>query len=123
MDYIILIFGILILVAGITMLMNPDAICGPIRSRSESFGFHIFAVVVRLILGIALIFYATESKYPLALQIIGWISLAASSLLLGIGRPRFQKLMIWALNLVSPVRRLGGLLGMLFGGFLVYAMI
>lgn len=67
MNYITLLFGTLIVLSESVILIRPETIFGLIRGSSESLGLHVLAVVVRLILGIALITYAAESKYPFTL--------------------------------------------------------
>ena len=114
MSHIILVFGILILIVGAIILVKPDTIFGLLRRHAESIGIHVLAVVVRLILGVALVTYAAESNYPIALKIIGWLSLTAALILGVIGRSRFKSLMNWAMNLVSPYGRAGGFLTVLF---------
>lgn len=93
------------------------------RSHSESIGFHVLAVVSRLILGVALVAYAAESKHPLVLEALGWISLTAAIVLGVMGRSRFKVLVTWVLGFTSPLARMGGLLGILFGGFLIYVVV
>ena len=123
MYYIILVFGILTLLAGLVIVVKPDGIFGILRTHLESLSLHVLAVVVRIILGVALITYAADSKYPIILEILGWISLAAAIGLGIIGRAKFQSLMKWALNLGSPYGRTGGFIGILFGGFLIHAVL
>jgi len=67
--------------------------------------------------------YATESKYPTAISILGWISIVAASVLGIMGRANFRRLMSWALSLAPSFGRIGGLLAILFGGFLIHAVI
>lgn len=105
------------------MLVRPDAVAGFFRENSGSLGLHVLAVLVRLILGAALIGYATDSKYPVALQIFGWLSVGAAIILGGIGRSRFKVLISWALNFASSLMRFAGLLAVLLGGFLIYAVV
>jgi len=93
------------------------------KPGSESLGLHILAVVVRIILGVALMMYATESKYPTAISILGWISIVAASVLGVMGRTNFRRLMSWALSLAPSFGRIGGFLAILFGGFLIHAVI
>ena len=93
MNYIIILFGIATIVAGIIIVINPETVFGLIRKKSESLGLHILAVVVRIILGAALILCATESKYPTTILIIGWISIVAASVLGIMGRANFMRLM------------------------------
>ncbi len=123
MIYIILLFGIMIAILGAMIIIKPDSIYNLIRNNSESISIHIIAVVVRLILGIALITYADSSKYPLALKIIGWLSISAAIILGAIGRTRFKGLLAWALSFTSSFGRVGGVLTLLFGSFLIYAVV
>lgn len=122
MSYAILLFGVFILLAGAVILVKPSLIFDLFHSNLESFGLHALAVVVRLILGIALVTYAAESKYPVALQMLGWISITAAMIFLVIGRSRFKDLLTWALSVTEPVVRIAGIFAILFGGFLIYAV-
>jgi len=122
MNYIIILFGIATIVAGIIIVINPAAVFGLLRRKLESLGLHILAVVVRIILGAALIICAAESKYPTAILILGWISIVAAAVLGIMGRTTFKRLMSWALNVAPSFGRLGGLLVILFGGFLIHAV-
>ena len=123
MNYIIILFAIATIVAGIIIVINPEMIFGLIRRKLESLGLHILAVVVRVILGVALIKYATESRYPTAILILGWISIVAASVLGIMGRTNFKRLMSWALSVAPSFGRIGGLLAILFGGFLIHAVV
>ena len=62
MNYIILLFGTATIVAGIIIVINPETVFGLIRRKSESLGLHILAVVVRIILGVALIVIDYDSS-------------------------------------------------------------
>ena len=123
MNYIILLFGAATLIAGIIIVINPETVFGPIRRNSESLSLHILAVVVRVIIGAALIIYAPESKYPTAILILGWVSIIAAAVLGIMGRKNFKRLMSWALGLKDSLGRIAGFFAILFGGFLVYAVI
>ena len=123
MNYIVILFGAATLVAGIIILINPETVFGLLHRKSDSLGMHILAVVVRIILGIALILCAAGSKYPPAILILGWISVVAAAVLGVMGRTNFKRLMSWALGLAPSFGRIGGLLAILFGGFLVHAVI
>ena len=122
MNNIVILFGAATLVAGIIIFINPETVFGLLRRKSESPGMHILAVVVRIILGVALILCAAASKYPAAILIIGWISVIAAAVLGVMGRTNFKRLMSWALGLAPSFGRIGGLLAILFGGFLIHAV-
>ena len=123
MNYIIILFATATIVAGIIIVINPETIFGLLRRKLESLSLHILAVVMRVIFGVALMMYATESRYPTAISILGWISIAAASVLGIMGRTNFKRLMYWALSLAPSFGRIGGLLAILFGGFLIYAVV
>ena len=123
MIYIIILFGAATLAAGIIIVINPETVFGLLRRNSDSFGMHILAVVVRIIIGVALILYASESKYPTAILILGWISLGAAFVFGIMGRSNFRRLMSWALGLAPSFGRIGGFIAILFGGFLIHAVV
>jgi hypothetical protein len=123
MNYIIILFSSATILAGIIILIKPEIVFDLIRRNLASFGLHVLAVVIRIIIGIALIVCATKSKYPTTILIIGWISIAAASTLGIMGRVNFKRLMSWALSVAPSFGRIGGLLAILFGSFLIHAVV
>ena len=123
MHYLIMLFGFTTAIAGIIIVINPDLVFGLLRRKLESFGLHILAVVLRIIIGVALIMYAEESKYPAAILVLGWISIVAASVLGIMGRTKFKRLMSWALSLKPYLGRIGGFFAILFGSFLIYVVV
>ena len=120
---VIILFGILILVAGLIIQINPELILGYLSDKLEKPGIHILAVVARLILGILLISQASLSRFPLIIEIVGWFSIIAAVVLTVIGREGFRRLMSWALSIAKTYGRAGGALATAFGAFLIYAFI
>jgi len=83
-----------------------------------------FAVIVRLMLGVALIVAAPESLYPMAFLIVGWIAIVAAAAVAFIGRERLRRITDWFLErFTPPIIRLWLLIAMAFGGFLVYGVL
>jgi hypothetical protein len=123
MPIFIIIFGILTLLAGIVILINPDKIFGFLRNNLDNLALHILAVVIRLILGILLIRQSDVSKFPFTIEIIGWISIIAAMVFAVMRRSNFNRFMSWALSLVKPFGRVSGILAVAFGAFLVYAFV
>lgn len=123
MIILILFFGALMCVAGLAILANPEIIFGLLRNNSGKLALHILAVVVRLFLGVLLITQSAVSKYPLAIEIIGWLSMGTAVILAVIGRHNFRTLMAWALSFVKSWGRVGGILVMAFGIFLIHAFV
>ena len=123
MNCLIILFGTATIVAGILIMIKPETVFGLIRRNFESLGVHILAVVIRIIIGVALVMVAAESNYPTALLIIGWISIIAASILGMMGRTNFKRLMSWALGVVPSFGRIGGVIAILFGAFLIHAVV
>ncbi len=123
MTVLIIIFGALTLLAGLIMVINPELIFAFLRAKLDKLELHILAVVVRLILGVILIYHSGFSKFPFAIELIGWLSILAAISLSIIGRRNFKGLMSWALSLIKPAARIGGIIAAAFGGFLIYAFV
>jgi hypothetical protein len=123
MILLIIIFGALTLLAGIVIVINPEVIFGFLRNNLDKLVLHILAVVVRLVIGALLIYQSNVSKFPFAIDIIGWVSIAAAVFLAVMGRRNFNRLMLWALSLSKPFGRVGGVFAVAFGAFLIYAFV
>lgn len=123
MTELIIVFGALTLLAGVVIVINPEVIFGYLRHNLEKPALHILAVVVRLVIGVLLILQSDLSKYPLVIEILGWLSIVAALSLAVIGRQSFISLMSWALNFLKPFGRVGGVFAAAFGGFLVHAFV
>jgi hypothetical protein len=92
---LIIIFGALTLLAGVVILINPEVIFGYLRSNFDK------AVI----------------------EILGWLSIVAALSLAAMGRHNFHRLMSWALIILKPYGRVGGVFAAVFGGFLIYAFV
>ena len=123
MTVLIIIFGALTLLAGIVIVINPEVIFGFLRNNLDKLILHILAVVVRLVIGVLLIHQSNVSKFPFVIEIIGWLSIVAAIFFAVIGRNNFNRLLSRALSLAKPVGRVGGILAVCFGAFLIYAFI
>ena len=123
MPLVIIMFGGLTLLTGIIIIINPESIFGLLKKHIERLELQLIAIVVRLVLGGLLLYLSGVSRYPFAIEIIGWISIIAAMFLSIIGRDNFKRLMSWALSLKKPVGRIGGFIAVCFGAFLIYAFV
>ena len=123
MTVLIIIFGALTLLAGIVIVINPEVIFGFLRNNLDKLVLHILAVVVRLVIGVLLIYQSSISKFPFVIEIIGWFSIVAAIIIAVMGRRKFNRLMSWALSLSKPLGHVGGVLAVAFGAFLIYAFV
>ena len=123
MTSIIVFFSLVVFLAGVVIVANPEIIFGPLRNNLDNVSLQVLAIGIRVVIGILLIQYASESKYPIIIEILGWLSIAAAVTFSVIGRRRFISLMSWAFSLLKPYGRIGGLFAMAVGGFLVHAFV
>jgi len=119
MTILIAIMGVLIAFIGALGILSPGKFRGllqqwPSRARFWS------AVVIRLIFGALFIWLADELRYPLAMKILGGISIIAAVAVLLMGRESLDRLVNWWLGRGDGLLRLGASLAMLFGVFLVH---
>jgi len=123
MTQIIIVLGALTFLAGVIIVINPEVIFGYLRDNLDKIELHVLAVVVRLLLGALLIFQSDVSRFPLVIEVIGWLSIAAALLLAIMGRRNFNRLMSWALSLSKRFGRAGGVIAVAFGAFIVHAFV
>ena len=121
MKLIINLFGILMLLIGISLLIKPEIILGWIEINMETTSLYISAIVVRLVFGILFIIAARESKYPAVIKFLGYLFIIAAIIFIFIGQERFQDFISLFFPSVKPYAPISGLLAIAFGGFLIYA--
>lgn len=88
----------------------------------KDWGIH-FAVIVRLLLGAALIIAASGSRFPQLFEILGWIAVVAAVAIVFMGRKRLRKFVGWFDRLSPAMIRTWLLFGIAFGAFLVYGVL
>jgi hypothetical protein len=84
---------------------------------------HITAAAVRIVMGVVMILYAGASRYPMAFQIIGWIALVAGVVLALTPPARFKKLVHWAFSKFGRYTRVAAVFAVMFGAFLIHAVL
>jgi len=128
---VITVSRIVVLVLGISMCMfaawgiyAPQKLLQFVkRMMDEDWGIY-FAVIVRLLLGVALIISAPDSRFPLTFLILGWIAIVAAVVAAFMGRGRLRSFINWWIERFSPAGvRVWVLLAMAFGGFLIYGVL
>ncbi|NND16147.1 MAG: hypothetical protein HKN89_07460 [Eudoraea sp.] len=122
MKWIVYLFGILMIIASIFLLVDENIILDYINSNKESSWLYFFAVVIRLVLGVALLRTATASKFPLVFKIIGYIALAAAIIFLLIGHEQFQHVLGSLLPYFENTGRWVSIPVLAFGAFIIYAL-
>ena len=128
---VILLSQISLLAIGVTIIVlagwgifAPEKLMTFVTSAMDkSWGIYV-AVIVRLVMGSALIIVAPASPFPIVFQALGVIAIVAAIALALMGRERMRRLIAWFSERFSaPIIRLWLLFGVAFGGFLVYGVL
>ena len=120
---VVLAFGVIVCVLAAWGILAPDRMMNFVYGAMEKdWGIHL-AVILRLVLGAALVIAAPDSRFPLIFQILGWIAIIAAVALLFIGRARLRKFVAWFEHMPQPLIRVWLLFGVAFGALLVYGVV
>ena len=118
---VVLAFGLLIAVVGALGVVSPRTLAAGVR-RLWASGFGMTAAVgVRVVLGVALIFAAPETRFPMTIRVLGIVALVAAFAIPILGRERLDRMVTWWM--VQPASRQRGwcVITLAFGAFVAYA--
>ena len=120
---VVLVFGVVICLVSVWGIFVPQKLMKWVtETMDKNWGLYL-AVIVRVVLGSALILAAPGSLYPLVFLVLGWIAIAAAAAIALMGKERLHKLVNWCLERFSATAiRLWLLFGIAFGGMLIYGI-
>ena len=113
----------MILIAGVLLVLDSELIFGFLTNNTDNPVVQVMAVLVRLFMGSLLITQASLSKFPVIIEVLGWVLVISGVFLALIGVSKFRKLMSWVLTSFKAFGRIAGILAIVFGGFLIYAFL
>ena len=120
----LLVIGVTIIVLAGWGLFAPEKLMTFVTSAMDKHWGIYIAVIVRLVMGSALIIVAPASPFPIVFQAVGVIAIVAAIVLALMGRERMRRFIAWFSERFSaPIIRLWLLFGVAFGGFLVYGVL
>jgi hypothetical protein len=120
---LIIAFSLFIFVMAGMLALRPGLVTEFLLRHAAKTWMHVMAAAIRVIMGVALILYAPQSRFPLTLQVIGWIAVAAGVILALIPPAKFQQLINWAVDRFDRYTRMAGLAAVIFAMFLIYAVL
>lgn len=119
MRFVVAVLGVLIVLIGLLGLIAPQRFRTALGSMASQPRF-LFAVILRLGMGVVLWFVSDELRFPHIMRIIAAISVIAAVGILVMGRERLDRLVDWWLARSNGLLRISTLFAALFGAFLVY---
>lgn len=120
MPEVFIAIGVLIALIGLAAVVKPRAVHGFAQRVTVRTWLRLIAFAIRVLLGGLLLLVASSTPFPLAVQVIGVLLIASGILVLLIGNEGIQRMLNWALGRGPRGIVVGGLLGVLFGAFLIY---
>ena len=122
MGTIVIFFGLVSAMVGMLMLIQPRLVLDTMYSFSDEKWLQVVTATLRLVLGSVLLVCAEQTRFPLVIQLIGLSTLIAGMGITLISAVTFRHCVAVMLRAFRPYARMGSLLLIGFGVFLVYAM-
>jgi len=119
MKYLILIFGVAIVLVGVLGTLSPARFRHQLGAVQKKIRFHT-AVLLRFVLGAILLLTADELRFTFAMQVLGGFSIAAGFGVLLMGQERLNRLVDWWLGRPDLLLRVSTALAGVFGLFIIY---
>ena len=114
MYFILVFFCLFMMLAGSIILIQPNYVISPIKKYRQATSLYIAAILVRALIGLLLLLFASSSSQPLLLQVIGSLFILAAATFTLIGHQRFIQLIDWACQVNHSLARVMGVVTLLF---------
>lgn len=119
--WILLLFGLFIVVAGFVMLFAPKRARSTLRKAGSTNFINYAEITIRLLPAIALVLYSDSAKFPEVFKVFGWIMIVTSIILYVVPRRIHHAFSKKSADILKPVYfRLISPLAFLLGGLLIY---
>ena len=120
----ITVLGSIFCLISLFVIVFPQWVLRAAQRITVSTPLRFISFVVRVLLGSVIILAAGSTQFPLTLKIIGMLSIINGVTALLLGNSKLQSLLDWFLSRLGQNSiRAGGIVGLLFGGFLIYATV
>ena len=121
----------IVLLAGVSLggfvllgMISPARVLRFVEQTMAAAWGIVFAVGIRLVLGVALLVAAPAAPYPLAFTVVGWIAIVAAVVGAALGRRRLQRFAQWWIDRFTPAAtRVWLVIAAAFAAFLIYGVI
>lgn len=110
-QWLVVVAGLWLIGLGVFMLIQPRQALGALGQMGGSPTFHIGEMAVRILAGIAMVFAAAASRFPVAIAVIGGFLIVSALVLLLLPRQWHAAYSTWwsrripvaAVRLVAPM--------------------
>jgi hypothetical protein len=121
MTLAVALFGLFVAVLGLAGLVSPERLLAAVTDGQSRLGLYGIAGL-RLLIGAALVFAASDSRAPLYLTILGALSIVSGALTPFVGAQRLEAILDWWRARSPLAVRLWSAFVFVFGSSLVWAV-
>lgn len=112
--------GLLTMFFSLVMIVSPAAWSrGILRFEAKSY-FHVAEILIRLVLGAVLVWFASGTLHPIVISVVGYVFLFAGAFLLVAGETWHREFAIKSATFTN-IFRPAGFFSLAFGAFIVYS--
>ena len=122
-QFVVLALGVVMCAISLWAMVVPAKMMKLVSGVMDKDWGIYFAVIVRLLLGAALIIAGPGSRFPALFEIVGGIAIFAAVVIAIMGRERLRKFIGWFDRLSPAMIRTWLLFGIAFGALFVYGII
>lgn len=124
MQYFFITTGVLFGLAGVALAVKPAELANWMRNAKDTVGLFVSAIVIRVLFAVTFIAFADVSSEPVLFMAFGLLCLAGALFVALLGRSGFASLLEWFLDAIPEwFYPIDGLLAILLGAFIVYAVL
>lgn len=122
--WIIIVFGLFIMLTGILMLLKPILARELLKKAGSSNFINYGEITLRLIVAIAIIAYSNFSKYPEVFNIFGWFMFVTSFVLYAVPRKLHHNFSLKCAEIIKPLYfQIISPFSFIFGSLIIYCVI
>lgn len=122
--YIIILFGLFLILVGFLMLVKPTEARNILRKAGSTNFINYAEISLRIIPAISMIIYSDFTKYPQPFKIFGWFMFATSIVLFFIPRKSHHSFSLKSADILKPLYfQLISPFSVLFGSAIIYSVI
>ena len=119
--WLVTIFGLFIILAGVVMLFNPLKALKTLRKFASTNFINYTEISLRLLVGITLILYDDLCRFPGVFKVFGWFMAVTALILYCVPRKLHHKFSVRSADIIKPIYfRFISPFAFLLGGFILY---
>ncbi|QXD23136.1 hypothetical protein F7C95_14510 [Opitutia bacterium ISCC 51] len=116
---IVMVFGAVIGLLCLYGLVFPKQLIGWVTDFWKNKASFIIAILIRLFLGVTLIFAASATQYESIFKLLGYIMIVAAVVIAALGKAKISIMILWVKTWPLLWVRAWLLFGLLFAGLLI----